>query len=254
MSSDFVLAETRASLQFVGGVYVDLGGEIVELSPDLEAVTDEQHVIDREFPVVTVTHEDGSLTLTGLRSGAAGKAAYKAIRVDEDRDAFFAIMNFSQKFLGPCGYIKVKSGNLVNANGVVRLNGENPAQPGDHFETWRYGTVLPRRLNSWNNQGANGFPAPVAGQLAIIDVVAPGNMTQLRLELNKSSTTYQLEAAIDNSAVIAGITRGSMATNADPAVPVPANDLTGYRWRIVTTPSSPTGAEFYIGLFHELTF
>ena len=245
MSTDFVMAQCDVSVQFVGGDYVNLGGELASFKPSMEAVLAEEIVVGREFPHYTLTGMTGGIEISGLRTGRADEV-YEEIRVQHRQDAFFAVMHKEAMMLGPCGYVKLKSGDIMDSDGIFRLDGAGVAMPGDGFEFWRYGTILPQMLDVWKNQGVDGFPAPVGDQLAVINVIDPANATRLEVELNKGPNTYRLEAREESGSVVAGISYGYLESSGNAQVP--SSNLTGYRWRIRTT--GATGAVFYIGLVH----
>ena len=245
--TDFLTADMRTSIEFDNGGYIDLKGEIAQFEPSIEAQLDEQYVEGRSFPVVTYTGLTGGITITGLRTDTAGVDVYEEVNENSRRTAFFACMNTSSMFMGPVGKIMVKNNKIVGENGVFRINGENAALPADNFTNFRYGTLVPTgTVNTSRNQGSNGFPAPVGNQIAIIDVVKPGALTQLEIQLIKSSNVYKLAAKENAGSVVAGITRGPMLRGTNR---VPGTSLTGYQWRIVTS-GSVANTEFYIGLVH----
>ena len=243
--TDFVMAQCDVSVHFVGGDYVNLGGELASFKPTMEASLAEEIVIDRTFPHLTLTGMTGGIDITGLRTGRADEV-YEEIRVQNHRDAFFAVMHKTARMLGPCGFVKVKSGDIMDADGIFKLDGAGVAMPGDGFEFWRYGTILPRTLNAYTNQGVDGFPAPVGEQVAVINVVDPGSLTSLEIWLNKGTDTYTLAAREQSGNVVAGMSYGYLESSSNARVP--SSNLTGYRWRI--SASGQTGAVFYIGLVH----
>ena len=245
MSTDFVMANADVSVQFVGGEYVNLGGELAKFKPDMEGQLAEEAVYDRRFPHYTLTGMTGGIEISGLRTGRADEVIDE-FHVQKRRDAFFCVMHKTAMMLGPCGFVKVKNADIMDSDGVFKLDGAGVAMPGDGFEVWRYGTILPRTLNTWTNQGVGGFPAPVAAQLAVINVINGQGLTQLEIELNKGTDSYVLAADESAGLVTNGITYGYLETAADDKVP--ATNLTGYRWQIRTAGAS--GAVFYIGIVH----
>lgn len=250
MSTDFVTAQCNVAVHFDGGEYVNFGGEIASFKPTMEANLAEEVVADRTFPHYTLTGMTGGIQITGLRTDGAADEFYDELHVEAHRDAFFSVIHKAASMLGPCGYVKLRSGDIMDSDGVFKLDGAGAAMPGEGFEVWRYGTILPRTLNAWRNaDGTNGYPLPSANQLAVINVIDPASMTQLQVEYRKDGTTYSLAAAEEANRVVAGITRGYLMSGQNR---VPTAALTGgtnRQWQIRTAGS--TGAVFYVGIIHQ---
>lgn len=247
--TDFTTAKCDVSVHFVGGEYVNFGGEIASFKPSIEANFADESVYDRKFPYYTMTGLTGGIEISGLRTGATGDEYHKEIHQENENEAFFCVMHKDARMMGPAGYIMVKNSDIMDSDGVFKIDGSGVAQNRAGFEVWRFGTILPRDLNTWRNQGSNSFPAPVAAQMAVINVIEPGSLTDLSIELNKGGATYTLKAVEESNRPVSALTRGWLGTNANPPVRVPASSLTGYRWRIRTS-GSANNAEFYIGLVH----
>lgn len=245
--TDFTMAACDVSVEIVGGDYINFGGELASFKPSVEATFAEEIVFDQVFPHYTLTGLTGGIEITGLRTGAASDELYSELHVDERRQAFFAVMHKNAKMLGPAGYVMLNKGDIMDSDGIFKLDGAGAAMPGDGFEEWRFGTILPRTLNQYRNQGSNGFPAPVGNQMAVINVIKPGGLTALSVQLNKSSDTYTLAAKEKSNRPVAGLTRGYLQKSDNSRVP--STGLTGYRWRIATT-GTATNAVFYIALIH----
>lgn len=243
------MATARVSLQFEDGGYVDLGGDLATFKPSLEATLAEEVVYGRTFPHYTMTGLTGSLDIGGLRTSPTGLAYYKEYVNPKEQRAFFCVIHKNAMVLGPCGYVTIKNSDILDKDGVFKVEGGAVASPGDDFETWRYGTVLPRTMNKWVNQGEDGFPAPVANMVALIDVVDPGDLTALSIQLNKASDTYSFAAAVDSGKVARGISTGALVTGGASPAGVPGDDLTGFRWQIVSG-GAGSSATFYACVLH----
>ena len=247
--TNYSVANADVSLQVVGGAYINLGGEIASIKPALEANFAEEPVYGREFPHYTMTHLSGGLDVSGLRLGdTAGDPFYDELHVENNTRAFFVVEHIAAGFMCPAGYIELKSGDIMDGDGVFKIDGGSMAVSQDNFEEWRIGSILPSTRNTWNNQGAQGgrWPAPVGGQLAVINVINPGSLTALELQLNKGGNTFRLAAQKDGGSVRAGITRGPLLNG---TARVPSSSLTGYRWRISSTGTAGS-LKFRISVIH----
>lgn len=259
--SNLVMANCGVSVEFEGGDYIDFDGQLASFKAASEADIHEENVIGKNFPLHTMIGMKGSVDITGLRmrNPGAGRSFLREVHVDDLSDAFFVVMHHGGALMGPCGYIKVKSGDVMDGDGVFKLDATALGENKPDFEFFRYGTLIPvspnSARNSWKGVGSGAYPNPVVNQLAVINVVAPGNLTQLKIEYRKDTVTWELSAKKSGANVIAGITRGKMLnTTTEPHAPIATADLTGgtnRQWRVVTTPSNPNAqAKFYVGLIH----
>jgi len=240
------MADADVALQ-LGDDYIHLGGEVASVRPTMQANISEYKLLGEEFPLLVVTGYSGGLEVSGLMADT-GREVY---RQDSEGNslALFCILHKRAFLAGPVGHVRLNNRQIVDSDGVFVVNANSAAVPEGEFTRWQYGTILPASYNANKNQGGDGYPDPVEGQWALINVVKPGALTQLEVRYRNGSNNYTLAATEKNNAPVAGLTLGQLRTGGNNVVP--ANQLSGGSWR-VTTAGSTNGAEFYVVALHPL--
>ena len=239
----------------IGDDYVNPTRHLASVSPSMMAQISEFKQVGQGYPDYVITGYEGSLDVSGLLLGDDGNAKKLILQHHDGQNrntAFFSIMHLGDaNMLGPCGYILLSDTNIADSDGVFALNDKSKAVPKTGFEKWRYGTVIPGTRNANRAVGTTGYPDPIAEMWAVINIVKPGDLTRFEIQYKKDSATFKLAADLDSGRVIAQLKTGQLLNG---TAKIATADLSGgtRSWRISTTPPTPTGAEYYVGLIHEL--
>ncbi|MYE57987.1 MAG: hypothetical protein F4X35_00115 [Alphaproteobacteria bacterium] len=238
-------ADADVAMQ-LGDDYIHLSGDIASLTPTMQANISEYPLVGEEFPLHVVTGYSGGLEASGLM-GDTGRDVYTQDS-DDNSLALFCILHKGGKLAGPVGYARINNRNIVDSDGVFVVNANSAAVPDGDFTRWQYGTIIPNQTNTDKNAGSGGYPAPVAGQWVLFNVVKAGNLRTLELRYRKDTTVWSLEARTSNSRLVPGLTLGQLRNGTNV---VPASQLTGGQWRLQRG-GSPGNAEFYVCPLHPL--
>lgn len=247
--ASFTLADTIIALQ-IGDDYINPTGQIASARPEFRAVLAEFQHIGEEFPTYVLTGYEGSLSLSGILLDSDDDNAKTLYEHGADtanrRAAFFAFMIPSENTMGPCGYIRMSDQNIVDSDGVFVLDEGNVAVPDDGFERWLGGDVPNITYGTSRRGGTNTWPEAKANQLAVINVVKSGNLTNLRLRYSRNGRNYDLQARKKSGAVVKALSVGFLKQSGNN---VRSADAGAGNWLVTPTPSNPSGAEVYIGVF-----
>jgi len=244
MTNKFTMAAAEVVLQVQGGEYLNLGGDLASFKPSIEATISEEEVYGREYPHYTMTGLTGGVEITGLRTGVNGDAIYSELHIEGHRDAFFAVFHTQAGMVGPCGYVKLASGDIMDADGVFRIDaqGAGYGQPG--FEQFRHGTLLPSNLvGAAYEAGTNGTPVAAAEQAVVVDVAAMGGLTSIDVGLYKDNNfSHPYSFTVSERGLYAGVLENSSNQR--------TTETGTWHWYMIAR-GNQSGASFRVAAMHE---